>query len=77
MPDGRTMNDLARDVLDIATAGLNARAQVNSMGENESGFLNPLREMVDRGQTSADLLLEKYQTAWAGDLSKIYDEMSF
>ena len=77
MPDGRTMNDLARDVLDIATAGLNARGQVNSMGENESGFLNPLREMVDRGQTSADLLLEKYHKDWAGDLSKIYDEMSF
>lgn len=77
MPDGRSMNDLARDVLDIATAGLNARAQVNSLGENESGFLNPLREMVDRGQTSADLLLEKYATEWAGDVSKIYDEMSF
>ena len=77
MPDGRTMNDLAREVLDIATAGLNARGQVNSMGENESGFLNPLREMVDRGQTSADMLLEKYATEWGGDLSKVYDEMSF
>ncbi len=77
MPDGRTMQDLAREVLDIATIGLNARAQVNSMGDNESGFLNPLREMVDRGQTSADRLLEKYRTDWAGDLSKIYDEMSF
>ena len=77
MPDGRTMQDVAREVLDIATSGLNARAQVNSMGDNESGFLNPLREMVDRGQTSADMLLEKYRTDWAGDLSKIYDEMSF
>ncbi|MFM7027399.1 MAG: glutamate--cysteine ligase [Chakrabartia sp.] len=77
MPDGRTMQDVAREVLDIATSGLSARAQVNSMGDNESGFLNPLREMVDRGQTSADMLLEKYRTDWAGDLSKIYDEMSF
>lgn len=77
MPDGRTMNDLAREVLDIAAAGLNARGQVNSMGENESSFLNPLREMVDRGQTSADMLLEKYATEWGGDLSKVYDEMSF
>ncbi len=77
LPDGRTLNDLAKQVLDIATAGLNARAQVNSMGDNESGFLNPLRRMVDSGKTSADELLEKFNGPWAGDLSKVYDEYSF
>ncbi len=49
MPDGRTMNDLAKDVLDIVTAGFCARGQINSMGDNESGFLNPLRKIVDCG----------------------------
>ena len=77
LPDGRTLNDLAKQVLDIATAGLNARAQVNSMGDNESGFLNPLRRMVDSGKTSADELLEKFNGPWAGDLAKVYDEYSF
>ncbi len=77
MPDGRTMNDLAKDVLDIATAGLNARGQINSMGDNESGFLNPLRQIVDCGKSPAQQLLEKYHGEWGGDLSKVYDEMSF
>ena len=77
LPDGRTMNDLAKQVLDIATAGLNARGQINSMGDNESGFLNPLRQIVDCGKSSAQQLLEKYQGEWQGDLSKVYDEMSF
>ncbi len=77
MPDGRTMNDLAKEVLDIATAGLNARGQINSMGDNESGFLNPLRQIVDCGKSPAQQLLDKYQGEWQGDLSKIYDEMSF
>jgi glutamate--cysteine ligase len=77
LPDGRTLNDLAKQVLDIATAGLNARAQVNSMGDNESGFLNPLRRIVDSGKTTADELLEKFNGPWAGDLSKVYDEYSF
>ena len=66
-----------KDVLDIATAGLNARGQINSMGDNESGFLNPLRRMVDSGKTSADELLEKFNGPWAGDLTKVYDEYSF
>ena len=77
MPDGRTMNDLAKEVLDIATAGLNARGQINSMGDNESGFLNPLRQIVDCGKSPAQQLLEKYHGEWGGDLSKVYDEMSF
>jgi len=77
LPDGRTLNDLAKQVLDIAAAGLSARGQINSMGDNESGFLNPLRQIVDSGKTPAEQLLERYEKEWGGDLSKIYDEMSF
>ena len=77
LPDGRTLNDLAKQVLDIAAAGLTARGQINSMGDNESGFLNPLRQIVESGKSPAQLLLEKYETEWKGDLSKVYDEMSF
>ena len=68
---------MGREILDIATAGLNARGHVNSMGENESGFLNPLRQIIDSGMSPAHQLLEKYQGEWGGDLSKIYGEMSF
>ena len=77
LPDGRTLNDLAKQVLDIAAAGLTARGQINSMGDNESGFLNPLRQIVDSGKSPAQLLLEKYETEWKGNHSKVYDEMSF
>ncbi len=76
-PDGRTFAALGRTVLDIASAGLSARAEVNSMGDNEVGFLNPLRQIVDSGISSAQELLKKYETEWAGDLSRVYDEMSF
>jgi glutamate--cysteine ligase len=76
-PDGRTLGQLGRDILDIASAGLTARAQVNSMGDNETGFLNPLRQIVDSGQTTADRLLASYATDWGGDVAKVYDEMSF
>jgi glutamate--cysteine ligase len=77
LPDGRTLNDLAKQVLDIATAGLNARAQVNSMGDNESGFLNPLREIADSGLTNAERMLALYNGVWGGDVSKVYDAESY
>jgi glutamate--cysteine ligase len=76
-PDGRSMRDFAGDVLDIAAAGLTRRARLNSAGDNEGGFLDPLREVVATGMTPADRLLDKYYNEWNGDVGRIYEEMSF
>jgi glutamate--cysteine ligase len=76
-PDGRPLAELAARILDIASAGLSARDETNSMGDNEVGFLNPLRELIAEGKTPADKLLERFQGEWAGDLSRVYAEKSF
>ena len=60
VPGGGTVRDLAAEVLDIAAAGLRDRAELNAAGDNESGFLDPLREVVASGKTFADRLLERY-----------------
>jgi glutamate--cysteine ligase len=77
VPGGGTVRDLAREVLDIAGAGLSARAATNGAGDNEGGFLDPLREVVASGRTFADRLLASYEGPWAGDVSRVYDEYSF
>ncbi|SOB86718.1 glutamate--cysteine ligase [Sphingomonas guangdongensis] len=77
VPGGRTLRDIAPALLDIATAGLTARARLNGAGDNEAGFLQPLREIVRSGKVPAQLLLERYHGAWNGDLSRVYDEFSF
>ena len=61
----------------IAEAGLNARAALNPSGDNESGFLDPLREVLASGRTPAERLLERYNGEWGGDVSRIYAEESF
>ena len=76
-PDGETMRELATKVLDISAGGLTRRARLNSAGDNEGGFLDPLREVVTTGMTPADRLLYKYEHEWDGDLSRIYEEFSF
>ena len=72
-----TLRDIAGAVLDIAGAGLSARAQVNRAGDNESGFLDPLREIVRSGKVPAERLLDQYHGVWGGDVSKVYAEESF
>jgi glutamate--cysteine ligase len=76
-PDGASMRDFADQVLDIAAGGLTRRARLNSAGDNEGGFLDPLREVVATGMTPADRLLHKYEHEWDGDVSRIYEEFSF
>jgi glutamate--cysteine ligase len=76
-PRGETLKQLGGRVLDIAAAGLAARARFNPAGDNESGFLDPLREIVARGTTPAEVLLERYKNAWGGDITRIYQEQSF
>ena len=77
IPGGRSMRDFAGDVLDISAAGLTRRAKLNSAGDNEGGFLDPLRDVVATGMTPADRLLQKYHNEWGGDVSHIYEEFSF
>ena len=53
------------------------RAALNAAGDNEGGFLDPLREVVASGMTFADRLLERYHGDWQGDVARVYDEYSF
>lgn len=77
IPGGGRLRDIAAEVLDIAGAGLTARARLNGAGDSEAGFLDPLREIVRSGKVPAEVLLERYHGAWNGDLARIYDEFSF
>ncbi len=77
LPGGKTLHDIAGQILDISSAGLAARNRLDSSGNNETGFLDPLREIVASGKTPAEVLLDKYHGVWGGDVDRIYDEMSF
>jgi len=74
---GGTLRDIAGQVLGIARAGLTARARLNSIGDNETGYLAALDEVVASGRTHAERLLERYHGAWGGDVSHVYAEESF
>ena len=74
---GGRLRDIAGAVLDIAGSGLSARARLNQAGDNETGFLDPLREIVRSGKVPAELLLDQYNGAWGGDVAKVYGGESF
>ena len=72
VPGGGTLHDLARDVLAIAREGLAARGKLGQSGDNETGFLSTLDEIVETGKVPAQRLLDKYHGEWNGDVSRVY-----
>ncbi len=77
VPGGGNLRDLAAEVLDMAGVGLRERAALNAAGDSESGFLDPLRDVVATGKTFADVMLERYHGAWNGDVAHVYRDYSF
>ena len=74
---GGTLRDVAERVVEIAQAGLRARARTAGMGDDETHFLEPLVEIARTGRTAATEMLEKYERAWAGDIDRAYDEYAY
>ena len=56
--------DLARELVEIAWEGLRRQNQVNDLGDDETIYLKPLKDLLFQGKCPADVLLEK----WEGEL---------
>jgi len=56
--------DLARELVEIAREGLRRQNQVNDLGDDETIYLKPLKDLLSQGKCPADILLEK----WEGEL---------
>ena len=74
---GRSLREVALLLLDIAEAGLEARARAHGFDADESHFLSALREIASSGITPAEELLARYHGEWQGDLSRLYAEYSY
>ena len=65
---GCLVSDIAREIVDLSRAGLKRR------GFDEEEFLAPRDETLMLDRTPAERWLEKYEGAWGGDLTRIFDE---
>ncbi|MEQ9039924.1 MAG: glutamate--cysteine ligase [Silicimonas sp.] len=73
------MSDLARETVAIAEAGLKARACAGAGGllQDETHFLNALKDSLDSGEVPADELIRRYNTDWNGDVTRVFSEYSY
>lgn len=74
---GGTLQDVARQTVAIADAGLKARNRLNASGQTEQIHLAELHEIAKTGVTPAERLLTAYHGPWHGDVTRIFREESY
>jgi glutamate--cysteine ligase len=74
---GRSLLDIARDVVSISRGGLKSRARLNSEGQDESLFLAPLEEVLAKKATLSDDLLMLYNGRWKQSVEPVFDEYQY
>ena len=74
---GRSVQDIARDVLKLSRAGLEARGRHGCKGKMEAAFLDPLDEIAASGKTAAENLLALYHGSWNGDISRVFRDVAY
>lgn len=74
---GRSLQEIALQLLELSRAGLRRRARLDAAGMDETGFLVPLQEIASSGITPAERMLASYHGSWKGDVTKAYAEYSY
>lgn len=74
---GRSVRDIAVDMVNIAKQGLKNRARFSGGMVDERGYITELEDIADSGVTSADRLLELYNGEWGGDISRVYRDCAY
>ncbi len=74
---GRSVQSLAGELLVLAGDGLSARRRLNSSGDDETGFLEPLRQTAESGLSPSDVKLANYYGKWNQSVDPIYRECAY
>ena len=74
---GRSLLDIARDVVSISRGGLKSRARLNIEGQDESLFLAPLEEVLAKKATLSDDMLMLYNGRWKQSVEPVFDEYQY
>jgi glutamate--cysteine ligase len=73
----RTVLDLARECLEFARKGLSRRDRLDRNDCDETRYLEPILEYVERRITPAEELLEKFHGSWGGSVEPVFTEYAY
>ena len=74
---GRSLRDIAKDMVAVARQGLKARARLDGAGNDETGFLSDLEEIAESGVTAAERKRALFEGRWGGSVDPVFEEFAY
>lgn len=74
---GRSVLEVSREIVAISRAGLKSRNRLNSEGQDESIFLQPLEEVLAKKATMAEDMLALFNGRWNGSVEPVFEEYQY
>jgi glutamate--cysteine ligase len=74
---GRSLQEIAGEVLALSRAGLAARRRLDCDGRDEGHYLDQLDVMALTGRTQADDLIDRFNGPWGGSVLPAFEECVF
>lgn len=73
----RTVQDVAKEVVEIARAGLKSRAKPGAIAVDETHFIEPLASIAESGVTMGEFTARHFLSDLKGDVRRLLAEASF
>lgn len=73
---GRPVSEVAREVLELARAGLARRARHDAAGSDETVYLDPVMEIATRDRTLAQDLASRFSSDWGGRIAPVFEDFA-
>jgi glutamate--cysteine ligase len=74
---GIVLAELARELLAIASSGLERQHRTNARGEDERIYLERLEDIVRRGKSLGRILAERWEGEWHRDIAKLIEHTTY
>ena len=71
------VKELAEEFINLSIIGLKKRELLDLKGNDETQYLNVLKEIIKSKKTPAEKLLEDFEKKWNKNITKLIKEMSY
>ena len=71
------MLELSKEFIAISKEGLRIRRILDSAGQDETGYLEVLEEIVSTGKTPAEVMLDNFNGKWERDINELIKDLSY
>ena len=68
---GKSVLDLARELVEISSRGLVSLLEVGIVAPGEEGFLDPLRQQIDLGRSPAEEQVRRWRGEWGESMEQL------